>query len=115
MRCMNEAATVAAPGGEAYERLGTLYDAWCESVDEDIAFYLAACAAADGPIVELGVGSGRIAVPLCRAGHTVRGLDASPAMLARARARAETFGVEERLELTLGDLRDPPPQLGPAA
>src|SRR4051812_11192775 len=112
MSGMDEAGCVAAPGGEAYERLGTLYDAWCESVDEDIAFYLAACAGADGPIVELGVGSGRIAVPLCRAGPPVRGLDASPAMLARGRARAESFGVEARLELTLGDLRTPPP-LGP--
>src|SRR5262249_25366111 len=104
----------AAPGGEAYERLGTLYDVWCESVDEDIAFYVAACADADGPIVELGVGSGRIAVPLCCAGHTVRGLDASPAMLARPRERAESLAGEHLLELTLGDLRTPPP-LGPAA
>jgi SAM-dependent methyltransferase len=111
---VSDDATIAAPGGEAYERLGALYDAWCESVDEDIGFYLRACAGADGPIVELGVGSGRIAVPLCRAGHRVRGLDASPAMLARARERAERAGVSERLELHLGDLRSPPP-LGPAA
>jgi SAM-dependent methyltransferase len=108
------AAGIAAPGGDAYERLGALYDAWCESVDEDIAFYLATCAGVDGPIVELGVGSGRIAVPLCRAGHRVRGLDASPAMLERARERAREAGVEHLLELTLGDLRTPPP-LGPAA
>ena len=29
----------AAPGGEAYERLGPLYDRWCAGVDHDIAFY----------------------------------------------------------------------------
>src|SRR4051812_46971254 len=110
---MEPTGSVAAPGGEPYERLGSLYDAWCESVDEDIGFYLAACAGAAGPVVELGVGSGRIAVPLCRAGHVVRGLDASPAMLARARRRAEEVGVSDRLELHLGDLRRPPP-LGPA-
>ena len=103
-----------APGAEAYEELGALYDAWCQSVDEDIPFYLGVCADAEGPIVELGVGSGRIAVPLCAMGHRVIGLDGSPAMLARARARAEEAGVADRLELVLGDLRDPPP-LPPAA
>src|SRR3954469_25457915 len=112
MSGMDEAGCVAAPGGEAYERLGTLYDAWCESVDEDIAFYLAACAGAEGPIVELGVGSGRTARPLRLAGHPGRGRDASPSMLERARERARAHGVEERLELHLGDLREPPP-LGP--
>jgi SAM-dependent methyltransferase len=100
---------VVASGAEAYERLGALYDEWCESVDEDIDFYLAACADADGLVVELGVGSGRIAVPLCQAGHRVLGLDASPAMLEQARARADAESVSERLELRLGDFRDPPP------
>ena len=52
---------LAAPGGDAYEQLGSLYDVWCESVIEDLAFYLDACAGAEGPIVELGVGSGRVA------------------------------------------------------
>ena len=89
-----------APGGDAYEALGSLYDVWCESVVEDLDFYLEACAGSDGPIVELGVGSGRVAVPLALAGHRVRGLDASPAMLALARTRAEEAGVSERITST---------------
>lgn len=105
---------LAAPGGDAYEQLGSLYDVWCESVIEDLAFYLDACAGAEGPIVELGVGSGRVAVPLAVAGHDVRGLDASPAMLALARERAERAGVSERISLQLGDLAEPPLALGPA-
>jgi SAM-dependent methyltransferase len=105
---------LAAPGGDAYQQLGSLYDIWCESVVEDLAFYLDACAGADGPIVELGVGSGRVAVPLAVAGHEVRGLDASPAMLELARERAERAGVSERISLQLGDLADPPLALGPA-
>lgn len=105
---------LAAPGGDAYEALGPLYDVWCESVIEDLDFYVEACAGADGPIVELGVGSGRVAVPLALAGHQVRGLDASPAMLALARTRAEQAGVSELLELSLGDLVAPPASLGPA-
>jgi SAM-dependent methyltransferase len=105
----------AAAGGDAYEALGPLYDVWCESVVEDLDFYVEACAGADGPIVELGCGSGRVAVPLALAGHRVRGLDASPAMLALARSRAEQAGVSELVELSLGDLVAPPRSLGPAA
>lgn len=108
------ASELAAAGGDAYEALGALYDVWCESVVEDIDFYLDACAGVEGPIVELGCGSGRIAVPLALAGHQVRGLDASPAMLALARSRAEDAGVSERIELSLGDLIEPPSALGHA-
>ena len=74
----------AAPGGEPYERLGPLYDRWCAGVDHDIPFYVLACEGAAGPIIELGAGSGRIAVELARHGHRVIALDASPAMLAQA-------------------------------
>jgi len=74
----------AAPGGEPYERLGPLYDRWCAGVDHDIAFYVLTCEGASGPIIELGAGSGRIAVELARHGHRVIALDASPAMLAQA-------------------------------
>jgi SAM-dependent methyltransferase len=109
------APELAARGGDAYEALGSLYDVWCESVVEDLDFYLEACAGADGPIVELGCGSGRVAVPLALAGHRVRGLDASPAMLALAGSRAEAAGVSELIELSLGDLVEPPASLGPAA
>ena len=108
------ASELAAAGGDAYEALGALYDVWCESVVEDLDFYVEACAGAEGPIVELGVGTGRVAVPVALAGHDVRGLDASPAMLALARARAEEAGVSERIELSLGDLTAPPASLGPA-
>jgi SAM-dependent methyltransferase len=108
------ATDLAAPGGDAYERLGSMYDVWCESVVEDLDFYVDVCDGVEGPIVELGVGSGRVAVPLALAGHEVRGLDASPAMLALARERAEREGVSELVTLVLGDLADPPPSLGPA-
>ena len=98
----------AAPGGEPYERLGPLYDRWCAGVDHDVALYVLACEGAAGPIVELGAGSGRIAVELARHGHRVVALDASPTMLGQARRRAHRLGVEDLLETVLGDLRDPP-------
>jgi SAM-dependent methyltransferase len=98
----------AAPGGEPYERLGPLYDRWCAGVDHDIPFYVLACEGAAGPIIELGAGSGRIAVQLARHGHRVIALDAAPAMLAQAERRARRYDVGDLLEVVLGDLREPP-------
>jgi SAM-dependent methyltransferase len=88
--------------------LGPLYDRWCAGVDHDIAFYVLACEDAAGPIIELGAGSGRIAVELARHGHRVIALDAAPAMLAQLLRRARRHGVEGQLETVLGDLREPP-------
>jgi SAM-dependent methyltransferase len=58
--------------------------------------------------VELAVGTGRIAVPIAQAGVEVIGVDASRAMLAIARAAAEEAGVSARIDLRVGDLREPP-------
>ena len=58
--------------------------------------------------MELAVGTGRIAVPVARAGIDVIGVDSSPEMLAVARSAGEAAGVGDRLDLRLGDLRRPP-------
>src|SRR5215831_460857 len=61
--------------------------------------------AAQGPLVELAIGNGRVAIPVAQAtGRPVIGIDSSPAMLAKARAGAAQAGV--RLELREGDMRD---------
>jgi SAM-dependent methyltransferase len=73
-----------------------------------VGFYVAEARKAGGPIVELGVGTGRIAVPVAKAGVRVIGVDSSQAMLDICRARAEEAGVAELLDLRLGDLRSPP-------
>ncbi len=90
-----------------YEPIAHLFDAWSRSVVEDIPFYVEEGLAAGGTVVELGVGTGRIAIPLARAGVRVIGVDDSPAMLARCREEAEAAGVSEQLELQAGDLRRP--------
>ena len=59
-----------------------------------------------GPIPELAVGSGRLAVPLAEAGHQVTGVDLDPAMLERAGRRAAAAGVADRLALVAADLVD---------
>jgi SAM-dependent methyltransferase len=91
-----------------YDPIADLYDSWSRSVVEDVAFYLEEARTAGGRVVELGVGTGRIALPIARAGIPVLGVDSSERMLEVCRRRAARMGVEDRLDLRLGDLRDPP-------
>ena len=91
-----------------YDRIASIYDPWSRSVTEDVEFYVERALAAGGPVVELAVGTGRIAVPVALAGIDVIGVDSSPAMLEVARAAAKESGVSERIDLRLGDLREPP-------
>jgi len=87
------------------ERFADLYDEWASEMTEDVAFYVELARETDGPLVELAVGSGRVAIPLAQAaGRPVVGIDTSPAMLAQARERAEAAGVE--LHLREGDMRE---------
>jgi SAM-dependent methyltransferase len=77
-------------------------------VTEDVGFYVDQALASGGPVVELAVGTGRIAVPIAESGIPVIGVDSSPEMLTVARAAAESAGVGELVDLRLGDLREPP-------
>jgi SAM-dependent methyltransferase len=90
----------------AYDRIARLYDPWSASVVEDVSFYLERARRFGGPVVELGVGTGRIAIPLAADGIAVIGVDSSEGMLQVARERAALAGVE--VDLRHGDLRDPP-------
>jgi SAM-dependent methyltransferase len=92
----------------AYDAIARLYDPWSSSVVEDISFYVDEALAAGGPVVELGVGTGRIAIPTAMAGVDVIGVDSSTEMLAVCAERAAEAGVDARLDLRLGDLGKPP-------
>jgi SAM-dependent methyltransferase len=89
-----------------YDAIAELYDPWSASVVEDVAFYLEEARASRGPIIELGVGTGRIAVPIAADGIRVIGIDSSRGMLDVCARRAALAGVE--LDLRVGDLREPP-------
>ena len=90
---------------DTYEGFAAVYDDWAARMTDDIRFYVELAREADGPVVELAVGSGRVAIPVAEAlGRQVIGIDSSPAMLARARERADEAGVT--LELREGDMRD---------
>src|SRR5436309_10150141 len=93
----------AGRGPSAYDRLGADYDAWCRSVTEDIPFYVDLAVASGGPVLEIGVGSGRVAVPTALAGVAVVGVDTSPTMLELARRRAAPHAID--LHLVEADMR----------
>jgi SAM-dependent methyltransferase len=74
-------------GGRPADRaaeLARLYDVDMADEQADVELYIALARAATGPILELAAGSGRICVPLARAGHAVVAVDNDPRMLARA-------------------------------
>jgi SAM-dependent methyltransferase len=78
------------------------YDRWAADMTEDVPFYVALAREADGPVLELAVGTGRVAIPVARAiGRKVIGIDSSPAMLARARDAGGNL-----LDLRLQDMRE---------
>src|SRR3954471_17371283 len=90
----------------AYDAIARIYDPWSRSVVEDVPFYVDEAVRSGGPVLELGVGTGRVAVPIAAAGVEVVGVDLSAGMLEVAREQAELAGVT--IDLRQGDLRDPP-------
>jgi ubiquinone/menaquinone biosynthesis C-methylase UbiE len=90
-----------------YDSIAALYDPWSVTVVEDIPFYVALAEEAGGPVVELGVGTGRVAIPTAQAGIPVIGVDSSLGMLQVAAARAEenalARGRGRRASLALGE------------
>jgi SAM-dependent methyltransferase len=90
----------------SYDAIAELYDPWSVSVLEDVGFYVEEARKSGGPVVELGVGTGRIAVPVAAEGIRVIGVDSSRGMLEVCARRAALAGVQ--LDLRVGDLRTPP-------
>lgn len=90
--------------------LARLYDVDLLEDPGDLDLYLALARRVDGPVLELGAGTGRVALELATAGFRVTAVDVDPAMLARARRRLAGAGagrdVAGRLELVEADLLD---------
>jgi SAM-dependent methyltransferase len=93
--------TTGLSAEERARRLARYYDLDFLDVAYDAELYQQLAHAAGGPVLELGVGSGRLAVPLALAGHEVLGIDHDAAMLARAEAAWEDArGVAEAERFT---------------
>lgn len=94
-------------GADDYGVIAELYDhVGLYRERADVAFYLEEAGAAGGPVLELGCGTGRVLLPVARAGTEIAGLDASERMLAvcRERLTAEPAAVRERVSLVRGDM-----------
>jgi SAM-dependent methyltransferase len=86
------------------DRFAEIYDQWVEALalDREAAVDFLAELAGSGPVLELAVGTGRIALPLAERGIDVHGIDASEAMVARLRSKPGG----ERIHVTIGDFAD---------
>ena len=88
-----------------YEAFAAIYDDWSAHMTEDVPFYVELARESEGPLVELAVGTGRVAIPVAReTGRRVVGIDKSPAMLAQALERVAQAGVD--VELREADMRE---------
>jgi ubiquinone/menaquinone biosynthesis C-methylase UbiE len=97
-------------GSRGWDEYAPFYD-WENAktvARRDIAFWQRLAVAQESPVLELGCGTGRIAVPLAKAGIPLVGIDRSAPMLARARRRLKLAGLENRARLVRGDIRSLP-------
>ena len=89
-----------------YDQFARLYDLEQGEFSQDIELYTNFALRCDGPVLELGCGSGRVCLVLARAGFDVTGVDSSEAMLALARAKVADAGLSARVRLDLADVRE---------
>jgi len=80
--------------GDPYFNDAAFYDAIHGDFREDVGLWLSFAGRTDRPVLEVGCGTGRIAIELAAAGHRVTGIDGSPAMLDIARRKASAAGVQ---------------------
>ena len=74
---------------------------------EDVTYYVGLARQSGGPVLEYGLGNGRVAIPVARHGVDIVGVDHSAPMLAdlRVRLAAEPVEVRERVRAVRGDMR----------
>ena len=85
------------------DRMADVYDGWfAVPLDTQDTVALLSDLAGAGPVLELGIGTGRIALPLAQRGHEVHGVDASEAMVEKLRSKA---GGED-IPVTIGDFAE---------
>jgi len=86
------------------DRVADVYDEWYDAVEPSEECALLAELAAGGRVLELGIGTGRVALPLAAAGIEVHGVESSPAMVRQLRAKPGG----DAIPVTIGDMADVP-------
>jgi SAM-dependent methyltransferase len=111
-RAHRSTAPVATGHALSPEQLHVLWhELECGRYAEDLALWRELAVEADGPILDLGAGSGRVALDLARAGHEVVALDIDPVLLAALGGHATAARL--RVETVAADARDFAPALAP--
>lgn len=83
------------------KKIADIYDSWYSSVGES-SIALLSDLARGGRVLELGIGTGRIAIPLKEKGIDIYGIDASPSMVEKLRAKP----AGDDIPVTIGDFSD---------
>lgn len=92
---------------DAYAEMAAIYDLAYGDYTDDVLFYEnLARAAPEDSVLELGVGTGRVAIPLAEAGFHVLGIDRSAPMLERARENAAKKRLKGSLEVVQAEMTD---------
>ena len=89
-----------------YDQWAAIYDSVYAYVRDDIPFYVEEARRSGGPVLELGCGTARVAIPIARTGIDIVGIDSSPAMLEVARLKVDGARLADRLRLVEADMRD---------
>lgn len=95
-----------APHASDYAEIAPIYDTWCGRRRPEIAVYVDEALDRAGPVLELGVGTGQVSIPIAKAGIEIVGVDSSLEMLriAQTKARREERSVADRLLLVHADI-----------
>lgn len=88
-----------------WDRFARLYDDDYGEFTADLDLYLPFAERTGGPILEAMCGTGRVLVPLAEEGHTVAGIDISPAMIAVAQSKIEAAHQTQQASAEVGDIR----------
>lgn len=109
-RSRADRGSVAPEGHDGWDDYAPFYD-WENARTlgrRDLPFWRHVALQVGGPVLELGCGTGRLSIPLGRAGVPLVGIDRSAPMLARARRRVSRAGLGRRVRLIRGDIRHLP-------
>jgi SAM-dependent methyltransferase len=98
-----EASTESATA--LFDRFARFYDEDYRHYNDDVDAIVHLAQEMDGPVLELGCGTGRLLLPLAVTGLPVTGVDISPALLERARAKLATVPQGDQITLVQADLR----------
>jgi SAM-dependent methyltransferase len=94
------------PTTDTYAPFAPFYDHYSEGMTDDLPIYSELAASAPGPVLELGCGTGRVAVALAERGFKVRGIDSSKSMVSIATSKLEQQpeAIRNRVHLSQGDM-----------